>query len=55
MTQSHNRALGAHEWGSRVRTMVGDAPCEGLWPDSDMERLKKSLMDELIIMLTNKI
>ena len=26
---SHNRALGAHEWGPRVRTLAGGAPKGG--------------------------
>ena len=30
---SHTRALGAHDLGPRVRTLAGDAPCEGLWPE----------------------
>ena len=30
---NHTRALGAHDWGPRVQTLAGDAPCEGLLPE----------------------
>ena len=38
---SHNRALGAHERGPRVRTLVGNAPWRVSGQKIDLERSDK--------------